>query len=291
MKKRKQKPDGTAESSGPDASASACAMPRDGNANTAASAADTEIPPAGAKPQSGNAARSGRIFLCHSCNRVLPIELRHHEYCCNYCAHVPGFYDKERIEQSIGRAIERCSFSSSHYYGREKTDRNANYSCYYCNKAFKMEEFPLLPVIKGNLVCRSCYGRESAAALQDDPYCCGQLVDLIDTKGIDGYALSHGALLTIRAVAFNETVGYFNLEQSICDAGEDYITAPIRNGKESASVKDIVTKPTNNRHCGIFHPLLLFLQYYNVDDPSFSFLQILRKSPLRKALPGKSKTR
>lgn len=149
-------------------------------------------------------------------------------------------------------------------------DRTNPYSCLLCESTFQPEVFSLLPAVNGFLVCDSCYEKQEKTAARA-PYTAGYLVDLLDASGIDGYAFSHGATLCVRAIGYNRQDGYFLVKQEVCDCGDGYYTMalpPDLDVKDRTALLEYeAAHPYDAASIsGLFHPLLLFVQFYDVNS-------------------------
>ena len=157
--------------------------------------------------------------------------------------------------------------------------RERPFSCLACEEALTPHRLAVLPALDGYLHCNGCYERLSHQ-LADRPFAGGYLVHLIDRHGIDGYAFSHGATLTVRAVCYNHVAGYFLVKQSLCDCGVGYTTLPLPKDVNVFDEPQVLAyeaqhaygETTINR---LFHPLLLFVQFGNLEGEHHDLLNPL----------------
>ena len=165
---------------------------------------------------------------------------------------------------------------SIRYYDVANTIRSRQecYSCLCCGKLFEDEDFPLLPAANGFLVCPECYQEQPA-------FSGGYLVDVLDTKGIDGYAFSHSASCILREVGYNKTDGFFLIRQELCDCGAGYEVMPLPVGfdvKDRNKLMEYEQHGSYNAKSfpGVFHPFFLFIQFGDVHTPHNTMLEKLR---------------
>ncbi len=154
--------------------------------------------------------------------------------------------------------------------------RDIPYSCAACRKPLAPEDFAVLPTINELLYCPRCYHSRSNMK----QFRGGYLVDILNTVGIGGYAFSHSASLTVRAIGYNSFDGLFLIRQRASDIGVLYETMPLPPDFPFEDHEQL--KAYENSHSyhppvsKVFHPFLLHIQFFDVNQPNHIMLSKLK---------------
>ncbi len=162
-----------------------------------------------------------------------------------------------------------------------QNDREKQYTCHYCKKDFTVDEFAVLPALEGYLTCEKCYREQSKEVFKDKPYAGGYLVNLIDEYGINRYAFSHGGRASLRAVAYNEYMGYFLVKQEMCDLGEGYCIAKLPTYVDFNNISEVAEYEKNCQYSdliyGLFHPIFYYIQFKGEIQPDNIIIKKLKE--------------